>query len=81
MSIKNNSNLDKKIRFSVLGSDINIKDISKIGDNYQITSKNNTKKEVTSSQVTSIINFVDGKQIDTSISTGMITPSLKLKKI
>ena len=42
VSIKNNSNLDKKIRFSVLGSDINIKDISKIGDNYQITSKNNT---------------------------------------
>ena len=81
VSIKNSSGSSKKIRFSALGQDINLKDISKSGDNYLITSKNGTKKEVTPSQITDIISFVDGTKTETSISTGMLTPRLKLKKI
>lgn len=81
ISIKNNSGSSKKIRFSALGQNINLKDISKSGSEYIITSKNGTEKEVSSEQVKSIVNFVDSTKVETSISTGMLTPSLKLQKV
>lgn len=48
---------------------------------YLITSKNGTQKEIDLDQTNDIIEFVDGTKNETSISSGMFLPSLVLKKI
>jgi hypothetical protein len=81
VSISNNKGVKKKIKFSALGSKINIKDITKSGSDYIITSKNETKKTVESEKIKKIINFVDSTNTETEISTGMLTPDLVLNKV
>lgn len=81
VSISDSKGVKKKIKFSALSSKINIKDITKSGPNYIITSKNGTKKTVESDKIKKIINFVDSTKTETEISTGMLTPDLVLNKV
>jgi len=81
VSISDIKGVKKKIGFSALGSKINIKDITKSGSDYIITSKNGTKKTIETAKIKKIINFVDSKETKTEISTGMLTPDLVLNKI
>lgn len=80
VSIKNSKNEYVKVRFSALDTDINVIDISKDEDEYTIKTKNGTKKNITNSQVTEIITFVDGTKKIKTIETGMFTPNIKLEK-
>ena len=81
ISIKNNSDKSIKIRFSGLSLAINIVDMTFSDNQYLITSKNGTQKEIDLDQTNDIIEFVDGTKNETSISSGMFLPSLVLKKI
>lgn len=81
VSISDSKGVKKKIKFSALGSKINIKDITKSGSDYKITSKNGTQKTIESGKIKKIITFVDSSKTETEISTGMLTPDLVLNKI
>ena len=80
VSIKNSKTVYVKIRFSALGTNINVTNISVNGDKYTITTKNGKETNITKSQIKEIINFIDGTSKTKYIETGMFTPDIKLEK-
>ncbi len=80
ISIANNQNKLQKIRLYTKLGDMNIKNITPIGNGYTITG-GKMSKDVDSDIIKKVINFVDTGSPSVIDSGSFIEPDLKLKKI
>ena len=78
--IKNKNNDFVNVRLTTKLGDINLKSINKIGDGYNIVTKNGTSKEVETDYIKKLISFAD-KGTPNRIETGIMTPDIILKRV